>query len=97
MNSGSRTGGVAIRQLLVLAAVMAAVLIYGQVRISAVDRQAAAAEKLTIGLIQTNRGAGDKHQDPESLLREHQEMSRTLAASQPLDLIVWPESVLASG
>jgi apolipoprotein N-acyltransferase len=83
----------AIRQLLVLAAVMAAVLIYGQVRIRAVDRQASAAEHLTIGLIQTNRGAGDKRHDPESLLREHQEMSRTLAAGQPLDLIVWPESI----
>lgn len=85
----------AIRQLLVLAAVMAAVLIYGQVRISAVDRQAATAEHLTIGLIQTNRGAGDKRHDPENLLREHQEMSRSLVASQPLDLIVWPESVLS--
>ncbi|MBC7964050.1 MAG: apolipoprotein N-acyltransferase [Steroidobacteraceae bacterium] len=85
---------IATRPLLVFAAVMATVLIYGQVRIRAVDRQAAAAEHLTIGLIQTNRGAGDKRQDPESLLREHQEMSRTLAASQPLDLIVWPEGVL---
>ena len=84
----------AIRQLLVLAAVMAAVLIYGKVRIGSVDRQAAAADHLTIGLVQTNRGAGDKRHDPESLLREHQEMSRTLAASQSLDLIVWPESVL---
>jgi len=69
-------------------------LIYGQVRISAVDRLAAAADHLTIGLIQTSRGAGDKRHDPESLLREHQEMSRALAASQPLDLIVWPESIL---
>ena len=84
---------IATRQLLVFAAVMATVLVYGQVRIRAVDRQAATAEKLTIGLIQTNRGAGDKRQDPERLLREHQEMSRTLAASQPLDLIVWPEGI----
>ena len=84
----------ALRSLLACAAVLAAVLIYGQVRIRAVDRQAAAAEKLTVGLIQTNRGAGDKHQDPESLLREHQEMSRALVASRPVDLIVWPESVL---
>jgi len=84
----------AARQLLACAAVLAAVLIYGQVRIRAVDRQAAAAEKLTVGLIQTNRGAGDKRLDPASLLREHQEMSRTLAASRQLDLIVWPESVL---
>jgi apolipoprotein N-acyltransferase len=85
---------IAVRQLLACAAVIAAVLIYGQVRIRAVDRQAAAAEKLTIGLIQTNHGSGDEHPDPEGRLREHQEMSRALAASQPLDLIVWPESVL---
>ena len=79
------------RQLLVLAAVVATVLIYGQVRIRAVDRQAAAAEHLTIGLIQANRGASEMSLDPQSLLRDHQEMSRTLAAGRPLDLIVWPE------
>jgi apolipoprotein N-acyltransferase len=84
----------ATRQLLVFGVVIATVLIYGQVRIRAVDRQAAAAEKLTIGLIQTNRGAGDKRHDPDSLLREHQEMSRSLAARQSLDLIVWPEGVM---
>ena len=85
---------IATRQVLVFAAVMALVLIYGQVRIRAVDQEAVAAEKLTIGLIQTNRGAGDKRQNPETLLHEHQEMSRTLAASRPLDLIVWPEGIL---
>lgn len=86
---------IATRPLLVSAAVMATVLIYGQVRISSVDRQAAAAEKLTIGLIQTNRGAGDMQKQPGIPLREYQEMSRSLAASRPLDLIIWPESVLA--
>lgn len=85
---------IAARQLLLCAGILAAVLVYGLVRISTIDRQAAAAEKLTIGLVQTNRGAGDKRQDPESLLREHQELSRTLAARQPLDLIVWPEGVM---
>ena len=85
---------VAVRPLLALAALLAAVLVYGQLRIRAVDRQAAAAEKLTIGLIQSNRGAGDMRQDLEKLLREHQEMSRTLSAGRPLDLIVWPEGVL---
>jgi apolipoprotein N-acyltransferase len=85
---------IALRHLLIFAAVMATVLVYGQIRVVAVDRQASAAEKLTIGLIQTNRGAGDKRQDPEELLREHQEMSRKLAASHPLDLIVWPEGVM---
>ncbi len=85
---------IATRQILVLTGVIAAVLVYGQIRIRAVDQQAAAADKLTIGLIQSNRGAGDKRQDPEGLLREHQEMSRELAARQPLDLIVWPEGIL---
>jgi apolipoprotein N-acyltransferase len=90
--SGNRR--IATRLLLACAAVLAAVLIYGQVRIRAVDRQAASAEKLSIGLIQTNHGSGGNRQDPESRLRVHQEMSRALAASRPLDLIVWPESVL---
>ncbi|HTP65414.1 MAG TPA: apolipoprotein N-acyltransferase [Geobacteraceae bacterium] len=81
------------RQGALCATVLLAVLAYGEFRIRAVDRQAAAADKLTIGLIQTNRGAGDKRSDFGSLLLEHQEMSRTLAANRPLDLVVWPESV----
>jgi apolipoprotein N-acyltransferase len=85
---------IATRLLLLLGVVLSAVLIYGQVRIRAVDRQASIAENLTIGLIQTNHGAGDTLQGSEIRLREHQEMSRALAASRSLDLIVWPESVL---
>lgn len=84
----------AVRLAAVFAAVLASVLIYGQVRIRTVDRQAAAAEKLTIGLIQANRGAGDKRLYPESLQSDHREMSGTLAATHHPDLIVWPESVL---
>jgi apolipoprotein N-acyltransferase len=75
------------------AAVVAVVLVYGGFRIRTVDRQAAVAGKMTIGVVQTNRGAGDKRNAPKSLLLEHQEMSRTLAKIHPLDLIVWPESV----
>jgi apolipoprotein N-acyltransferase len=81
------------RQVAVFAAVVVVVLAYGAVRSHTVDRQAADAEKLTVGLVQTNRGAGGQHMDPESVLREHQEMSRTLAGAHPLDLIVWPEGV----
>jgi len=78
----------------ILAAVLVSVLTYGKVRIRSVDRQAAAADKLAIGLVQANRGAGDKSLYPESLLSDHREMSRTLAANNRPDLIVWPESVL---
>jgi apolipoprotein N-acyltransferase len=82
------------RPAAVLAAVLAVVLVYGAVRISRVDAAASSAPALSVGLVQTNRGAGDKHIDQATFLREHQEMTRELAAGQPLDLIVWPESIL---
>ncbi len=82
------------RPALVFAAVMAIVLLYGAVRISMVDRSAAAAASLAVGVVQTNRGAGEKHWDQALFLREHEEMSRELVKARPLDLIVWPESVL---
>jgi len=81
------------RQALILVSVVASVAAYGELRIRSVERQVQLAEKLTVGIVQTNRGAGDKRRDPESLLREHHEMSRALAGTAPLDLIVWPESV----
>lgn len=80
-------------QSAVFAAVLAAVLVYGELRIRTVDQQAAVAGKMTIGVIQTNLGAGDKRANPQNLLLEHRQMSKALAANQPLDLIVWPESV----
>jgi apolipoprotein N-acyltransferase len=81
------------RTLLVFAAVLAAVLVYGGLRIGELDRQIASAEKLTVGLVQSNHGAADRHTDPESALREHQEMSKELVARHAPDLIVWPEGV----
>ena len=78
----------------VFAAVLAAVLVYGAARIRVLDEAAASAGSLSVGLVQTNRGAGDKHVDQEQFLREHRELSRELVAAQPLDLIVWPESIL---
>jgi apolipoprotein N-acyltransferase len=82
------------RPAVVFAAVLAMVLVYGAVRISTVDRAASSAVALSVGLVQTNRGAGEKHVDQALFLREHQEMSKELARAQPLDLIVWPESIL---
>lgn len=82
------------RPAAVFAAVLAMVLAYGTVRISTVDKAASSAAELSVGLVQTNRGAGDKHVDQALFLREHQEMSLELVRALPLDLIVWPESIL---
>jgi apolipoprotein N-acyltransferase len=79
----------------VFAAVAAMAIAYGAVRINMVDRSAASAGSLAVGVVQTNRGAGEKHWDQDLFLREHQEMSRELVKAQPLDIIVWPESVLS--
>ncbi len=82
------------RPAAVFAAVLVMVLAYGAVRIPMVDRDASSAGSLAVGVVQTNRGAGDKHFDAGLFLREHQELSRDLIKGQPLDLIIWPESVL---
>lgn len=79
---------------LIFAAITALVLIYGAIRISTVDRDASSAPTLAVGVVQTNRGAGDKFVDQDLFLREHQEMSRDLVTPQPLDIIVWPEGIL---
>ena len=81
------------RALAALAAVVALVLCYGESRIRALDRQVAGAEKLSVGLIQTNRGAGDRLDNPDLSLLEYREMSRALVQARPLDLVVWPEGI----
>jgi apolipoprotein N-acyltransferase len=82
------------RPAIVFGMVLVLVLAYGAVRISMVDRNSAAAPSLSVGVVQTNRGAGDKHVDVGLFLREHQEMSRELVKAQPIDIIVWPESIV---
>ncbi len=85
-----------LRPVAVFTAIIALVLTYGAVRIHIVDESASIAEKLTVGVVQTNRGAWQKYNDPGSFLREHQEMSRKLTAANVLDLIVWPEGIYAA-
>ena len=82
-----------LRTLLLFVGVLASVLVYGWLRIDALDRQVSAAEKLTVGLVQSNQGAAGRHVDPESVLREHQELSKELAVRYAPDLIVWPEGI----
>jgi apolipoprotein N-acyltransferase len=81
------------RELAALAALLALVLAYGEIRIRTLDRQVAQAEKLTVGLVQTNQGAGANLSDPQSTFRAHQQMTRALAQAQSLDLVVWPEGI----
>lgn len=81
------------RPVAVFATAIVLVLAYGVVRINSVDKSASAATKLLVGLVQVNRGAGQKHEDRDRFLHEHQEMSRKLITENSLDLIVWPESV----
>lgn len=82
-----------LRPVVVFTAIIVLVLAYGAVRVHIVDEGASIAEKLTVGLVQTNRGAGEKYYDPDLFLREYQEMSRKLTTATALDLIVWPENV----
>ncbi len=84
------------RPVVVFVAVIVLVLSYGAVRIHNIDLKASFAEKLTVGLVQVNRGAGEKHKDRARFLREHQEMSKKLNADNALKLIVWPESILTA-
>ena len=79
-----------------LAAVLAVVLGYGVVRIASVDRDVSAAETLSVGLVQTNRGAGERYVDEGLFFREHQEMSRELLKAQKLDILIWPENVVTA-
>ena len=81
------------RTLLFFAATLVLVLGYGEQRMRAFDKEVSAAEKLTVGLVQTNRGAADNHVDPQTRLYEYQALSRKLAVEGAPDLIVWPEAV----
>ena len=79
-----------------VAVALAAVVLcvgYGLARIPAVDRMAAAARTLTVALVQTNLGAGEKSARAAEFLRRHQQMSVDAEARhERLDLVVWPES-----
>ncbi|UPU36840.1 apolipoprotein N-acyltransferase [Geomonas paludis] len=68
---------------------------YGELRLRAVDRKLAKAQTLTVGLVQTNRGAADNHLAVDLMQQEHREMSQQLVATHKPDLVVWPEGVLS--
>lgn len=82
------------RALSVLAVSLLLVTGYGELRIRALEREAEQAGKLTVALVQTNRGAADNHIEPDLILREHRMMSQSLVAGRKADLVVWPEGIM---
>jgi apolipoprotein N-acyltransferase len=82
---------------LVVAAALAAAGGYGSFRLAALERAAAAAPALRVGIVQANFGVLEKRRDPGEVHRRHQQQMRELLAEGPLDLVVWPETVYSRG
>jgi apolipoprotein N-acyltransferase len=76
----------------VFAGMLAFYLGYGSWRMAEVEERMAAAEKITVGVVQTNMGIFEKREDPGEGLRRHLEQSLELEAEGDLDLLIWPES-----
>jgi apolipoprotein N-acyltransferase len=73
------------------AAALAATLVYGAVRIPAVDKEAQAGEPVHLGLVQGNMELLQKREDPAEGLRRHMRLSAELR-SKGVELVVWSES-----
>ncbi len=73
-------------------AFVAFTLLYGGWRISSVDADVRAAEKVLVGIVQTNMGLLQKREDPWEGHRRHVEQSLDVERASHPDLIVWPES-----
>lgn len=71
--------------------------IYGTARIGAVDRAAATAPVLRVGLVQGNLGVHEKGEQAARDHRRYLEQTRELLAEGDLDLVVWPETVYTRG
>ena len=75
-----------------------AVVVYGLVRLPAIEAQIASAPTLKVALIQTNIGAREKMQRPEAFVERHWAMSReAVARDADVKLIVWPETIFSRG
>jgi apolipoprotein N-acyltransferase len=77
------------------ALVAAAVWGYGALRIRQLETLIEAAPRLRLGVVQG--GSGPRRGDAGAHLRAYLEQTRALLADGPLDLVIWPETVLTSG
>lgn len=78
--------------VIVCAVLVAANFLYGWLALANIDDTVAVApKKVRIGMVQTNMGILEKHQNPDEGLRRHR--AQSLEVEQlGADLIVWPES-----
>jgi apolipoprotein N-acyltransferase len=83
----------AARTLIVPAAVVLGVLVYGSLRVHQIDARRRSAPHARIGIVQANIGIQEKWDPSESirLLQLHRQQSAELAR-RGADLLVWPES-----
>ncbi len=73
-------------------ALIAGALLYGQFRISQVDREIAQAQKIKVGMVQANFDFLQKTESLEEIVTaRHKEMSQDLLS---VDLIIWPETAI---
>ena len=81
-----------VKEIALSAALVAASLVYGYVRIGQVDEEIASAPKLRIGMVQANFDFLEKSESKEDVVTEkHKEMSLAL---KDADLIIWPETAI---
>lgn len=85
-----------IRTVIALLAVPVLSALYGVIRISAIDRQVAAAPKAQVGAVQANMSLMGKRHDKQEGLRRHLDLTQKLLSEGPLDLVVWSETSVVS-
>ena len=69
-------------------------LLYGWWRVGQVQERMHQAQKVTVGVVQTNMGIFQKRADPLEGHRRHLEQSARLQRELSPDLLVWPESAV---
>ncbi len=84
------------RLVLGLALLPVVSVLYGLVRIPAVDARSAAAPKGHVGLVQANMSLMGKRRNKSEGLRRHLELTDELKSRADLDLVVWSETSVMS-
>ncbi len=85
---------VALARIVAPLSLLAVSVLYGLLRLPAIEASIADARTVRVGMVQTNLGSHDKTNSPRKFMREHLNMSAELVKQRPdVDLLVWPESV----